>query len=82
MTIFYINLKKIPIFISKIDILDTCLLWGNSYEEIFGNILRLMRFVVYFKRILNGYFHVEIIILCIVARICNNYYTTRSLYGT
>ena len=28
-----------------------CLLWGNSHEEIFLNILRLMRFGVYFKRI-------------------------------
>ena len=40
-------------FISKIDILDTSLVWGNSHEEIFGNILRLLRFGVYFERILN-----------------------------
>ena len=29
------------------------LLWGHSHEEIFENILRLMRFGVYFERILN-----------------------------
>ena len=48
------------------NILNTCLLWGSSYEEIFENILRLMRFGAYFERI----FHVEIITLTIVARIC------------
>ena len=48
----YKNFKKYH-FISKIDILDTCLLWCNSHKEIFGNILRLMRFSVYFERILN-----------------------------
>ena len=42
-----------PFFIKKNNILDTCLLWGNSHEEIFENILRLMRFGVYFERILN-----------------------------
>ena len=35
------------------NILDVCLLWGSSHEEIFENILRLMRFGVYFERILN-----------------------------
>ena len=37
--------------------------WGNSHEEIFEDILRFMRFGVYFERILNvkSYFHVEII---------------------
>ena len=34
-----------PFFISKIDILDRCLL--NSHKEIFRNILRLMRFRVF-----------------------------------
>ena len=29
------------------------MLWGNSHEEIFENILRLMLFGVYFERILN-----------------------------
>ena len=33
----------------KINILDTRLLWGISHEEIFENILRLMRFGVYFE---------------------------------
>ena len=33
--------------------LDTRLLWGISHEEIFENILRLMRFSVYFDCILN-----------------------------
>ena len=28
-------------------------IWGNSNEEIFENILRLMRFGVYFEGILN-----------------------------
>ena len=32
-------------------ILDTRLLWGISYEDIFENVLRLMRFGVYFERI-------------------------------
>ena len=31
------------------NILDTRLLWGISHEEIFENILRLMRFGVYFE---------------------------------
>ena len=38
-----------PFFISKINILDTHLLWGISREEIFENLLRLMRFGVYFE---------------------------------
>ena len=33
----------------KKNILDTRLLWGISYEEIFENMLRLMRFGVYFE---------------------------------
>ena len=38
---------------------------GISQEEIFENMLLLMRFGVYFERILkqNGYFHKEIIIV-------------------
>ena len=38
-----------PFFIQKINILDTHLLWGISREEIFENLLRLMRFGVYFE---------------------------------
>ena len=41
--------QKMPFFISKINILDTHLLWGISREEIFENLLRLMRFGVYFE---------------------------------
>ena len=37
----------------KVNILDTRLLWGNSLEEMFGNVLRLMRFGVYFEITLN-----------------------------
>ena len=37
------------------NVLDKCLLWGSSHEEIFENILRLMRFRVYFERMLNKY---------------------------
>ena len=33
----------------KINILDKFLLWGISHEEIFENMLRLMRFGVYFE---------------------------------
>ena len=32
-----------------VNILDTHLLWGISREEIFENLLRLMRFGVYFE---------------------------------
>ena len=42
-------LKKNAIFYIKINILDTHLLWGISREEIFENLLRLMRFGVYFE---------------------------------
>ena len=38
-----------PFFIQKINILDTHLLWGIPREEIFENLLRLMRFGVYFE---------------------------------
>ena len=38
-----------PFFTEKINILDTHLLWGISREEIFENLLRLMRFGVYFE---------------------------------
>ena len=42
--------SKITIFsIKKNNILDTRLLWGISHEEIFENMLRLMRFGVYFE---------------------------------
>ena len=40
---------KITIFYIKINILDTHLLRGISREEIFENLLRLMRFGVYFE---------------------------------
>ena len=33
----------------KINILDRRLLWGISHQEIFENMLRLMRFGVYFE---------------------------------
>ena len=33
----------------KVNILDKLLLWGISHEEIFENMLRLMRFGVYFE---------------------------------
>ena len=33
----------------KIFFFDTRLLWGISYEENFENMLRLMRFSVYFE---------------------------------
>ena len=39
----------ITIFYKKINLLDTRLLWGISQEEIFENMLRLMRFGVYFE---------------------------------
>ena len=54
-TIFYIKISKIqPFFLyKKRNILDTRLLWGNSHEEIFENILRLIRFGVNFEIILN-----------------------------
>ena len=38
--------QKIPFFILKINILDKHLLWGISRQEIFENLLRLMRFGV------------------------------------
>ena len=41
--------QKMPFFYIKINILDTHLLWGISREEIFENLLRLMRFGVYFE---------------------------------
>ena len=41
--------QKNAIFYIKINILDTHLLWGISREEIFENLLRLMRFGVYFE---------------------------------
>ena len=41
--------SKNAIFYIKINILDTHLLWGISREEIFENLLRLMRFGVYFE---------------------------------
>ena len=33
------------------NILDTCLLWGNSHKKIFENISRLMRFSVFWKNL-------------------------------
>ena len=41
--------KKCHFLYKKINILDTHLLWGISREEIFENLLRLMRFGVYFE---------------------------------
>ena len=41
--------KKCHFLHKKINILDTHLLWGISREEIFENLLRLMRFGVYFE---------------------------------
>ena len=41
--------KKCHFLYKKINILDTHLLWGISREEIFENLLRLMRFCVYFE---------------------------------
>ena len=43
---FLYKFKKKKTFIYKKFFLDTCLLWSNSHEEIFENILRLMRFGV------------------------------------
>ena len=36
-------------FLYKKNILDARLLWGISHEELFENMLRLMRFGVYFE---------------------------------
>ena len=41
--------KKCHFLYKKTNILDTHLLWGISREEIFENLLRLMRFGVYFE---------------------------------
>ena len=41
--------KNYHFLYKKINILDTRLLWGNSHGEIFENMLRLMRFGVYFE---------------------------------
>ena len=41
--------KNYHFLYEKINILDTRLLWGISYEEIFENMLRLMRFGIYFE---------------------------------
>ena len=57
--------SKNAIFYIKINILDTHLLWGISREEIFENLLRFMRFGVYFetkmaifiKKIIMVYLH-------------------------
>ena len=42
--------------------IDTRLPWGNSRDEMFESVSRLMRFGVYFEITLNrnDYFHVEI----------------------
>ena len=53
---------KITIFYIKINILDTRLLWGISHGNFFENMLRLMRFGVYFetkmdKEIIIVYLH-------------------------
>ena len=57
-TIFYNKIFKIFIFYIKIIrntnfYIDTRLLWGNSCEEMFGNVSRLLRFGVYFEITLN-----------------------------
>ena len=41
--------KNYHFLYKKINILDKLLLWGISHEEIFENMLRLMRFGVYFE---------------------------------
>ena len=50
--------KNYHFLYKKINILDKLLLWGISHEEIFENMLRLMRFGVYFetKMAKNGLF--------------------------
>ena len=47
LSFFDIKILKIPFYI------DTRLLWGNSCEEMFGSVSRLMRFDVYFEITLN-----------------------------
>ena len=46
LSLFFLNYHFLY---KKNKILDTRLLWGISYEEIFENMLRLMRFGVYFE---------------------------------
>ena len=41
--------KNYHFLYKKINILDKLLLWGITQEEIFENMLRLMRFGVYFE---------------------------------
>ena len=45
------NLVRLKVYFDQILclFLDTRLLWGISHEEIFENMLRLMRFGVYFE---------------------------------
>ena len=43
----------IEILRNNIFYIDTRLLWGNSRKEMFGSVLRLMRFGVYFEITLN-----------------------------
>ena len=45
----YFFFKNYHFLYKKINILDKLLLWGISHEEIFENMLRLMRFGVYFE---------------------------------
>ena len=46
----YLFFKNYYFLYKKINILDTRLmLWGVFHEDIFENVLRLMRFGVYFK---------------------------------
>ena len=71
-TIFYIKFFKI-FSIEENFFLDTCLLWGNSHEEIFKNNLRLMRFGVYFERI----YCIKRLFSC-----RNNYSCTPILWGS
>ena len=41
--------KNYHFLYKKINVLDKLLLWGITQQEIFENMLRLMRFGVYFK---------------------------------
>ena len=54
-------------------IIATRLLWYLAPGKMFENMLELMRFSVYFERILktnNGYFHIEIMISAAHMLVC------------
>ena len=50
---FIYNFYKLPFFKYKINILDSRLVWGNSHEEIFWKLLRLISFCVNLEIIFN-----------------------------